>query len=119
MKFLATIFIISTVLGQSARVFHDNRRNKGTNYSKYRCFSNLDNVAWGVRAERYVNVEFYDNNNCRGHWRRTAFGDINFRDSIAYKSIKLTYRSEDERGFKAAAAGSPEDSNGNYEDYKE
>jgi hypothetical protein len=119
MKFLATVFIISTVLAQSARVFPDKERGKGASYSKYRCFSNLKNVSWGVRAERYVNVEFYDNGDCRGHWRRIAYGDIRFRESISYRSIKLTYRKEDENNFRVAAADSPESSSGNYEDYKE
>jgi hypothetical protein len=98
MKLLPFIFA-SSVLGQSALIMNSRIRDRNVRYSKFRCHSNLDDISWGIKADDDVYVEFYSSDDCRGHWKRKAWGRTRFRNYVYYGSIRLTRRERRYYGY--------------------
>jgi hypothetical protein len=111
MKFLPQIFFISAILASDdedveARIFHDKHDRRSNLYKKFRCHSDLDDTAWGIKADRKVYVDFFHNKDCSGHWKRRAWGETTFKDSIDYRSIRISRREKDDREGSSDEDGS-------------
>ncbi|KXN66043.1 hypothetical protein CONCODRAFT_12192 [Conidiobolus coronatus NRRL 28638] len=116
MKFLHQLFVISAVLANydedvEARIYHDKHEHRSNLYKKYRCHSDLDDTAWGIKANENVYVDFFHNKDCSGHWKRRAWGRTTFKDSIDYCSIRLSRREKGDR------EGSSDESDSDYKNH--